>query len=696
MDNKQPHEILNEQLRFETLLTHLSALFINFPSTFVGGQIEKGLRLIVEFLDMDRGMLALFDEDSGAVRTVWSYTVPGVGFPEAEDLNSCFPWYAKMLVRGAPIVLPRIPDDFPEEAVEEQEYYITAGIKAGMTIPIKVRGAVFGACVFLSKREVRLWPDDTVRKLTLLAEILANVFGRMRAEEQNVRLLGFEKLLSTISTKLINLPVLEIDGEIQRGLQAVVEFLGVDRGTVFEFSPDMLSMNRIHSWTEEGILSSPVSYETEELPWTSEKLQKRELVLFEKVDDLPPEAGIDKQVLLNYRIKSAVMVPMIAGGSILGSVSVSTIRREIAWPRQLLDRLKVIGDIFAGALARKQAEESLHEALNELMGLKEQLEAENIYLRKEIKVEHHLDKIVGRSAGLKHVFFRASQVAQTDATVLILGETGTGKDLIAVAIHNMSPRKDRPLITVNCAVLPADLIESELFGHEKGAFTGADARQIGRFETAHNSTLCLDEIGELPLKLQAKLLRVIQHGEFERLGSPHTYKVDVRIVATTNRSLEEEVRKGRFRQDLFYRLNVFPIMIPPLRERKEDITLLVEAFAVKYGRKLGKKITSIARDTMKELLEYPWPGNIRELESVIERSVILCPGPVLRLADKLTVPSCKAISGKSTLQDVEREHILTVLSESRWRVEGANGAAAVLGLHPSTLRSRMRKLGIST
>ena len=443
-------------------------------------------------------------------------------------------------------------------------------------------------------------------------------------------------------------------------------------------------------------MSSPVSYETEELPWTSEKLQKRELVLFEKVDDLPPEAGIDKQVLFYYRIKSAVMVPMIAGGSILGSVSVSTIRREIAWPRQLLDRLKVIGDIFAGALARKQAEESLHEALNELMGLKEQLEAENIYLRKEIKVEHHLDKIVGRSAGLKHVFFRASQVAQTDATVLILGETGTGKDLIAVAIHNMSPRKDRPLITVNCAVLPADLIESELFGHEKGAFTGADARQIGRFETAHNSTLCLDEIGELPLKLQAKLLRVIQHGEFERLGSPHTYKVDVRIVATTNRSLEEEVRKGRFRQDLFYRLNVFPIMIPPLRERKEDITLLVEAFAVKYGRKLGKKITSIARDTMKELLEYPWPGNIRELESVIERSVILCPGPVLRLADKLTVPSCKAISGKSTLQDVEREHILTVLSESRWRVEGANGAAAVLGLHPSTLRSRMRKLGIST
>jgi transcriptional regulator with GAF, ATPase, and Fis domain len=265
---------------------------------------------------------------------------------------------------------------------------------------------------------------------------------------------------------------------------------------------------------------------------------------------------------------------------------------------------------------------------------------------------------------------------------------------MAIAIHNMSSRRDRPLVTINCAALPADLIENELFGHEKGAFTGADAKQLGRFEIAHNSTLYLDEIGELPLKLQAKLLRVIQNGEFQRLGSPHTHKVDVRIVATTNRNLQEEVHKGRFRQDLFYRLNVFPVVIPPLRERKEDIPRLVEAFAMKYSRKLGKKITSIARGTMKMLMEYPWPGNIRELESVIERSVILCPGTVLRLAEKLTVPPSNMVDKKIKLEDVVRDHILTVLSESRWRIEGANGAAAKLGLHPSTLRSRMHKLGI--
>ena len=231
------------------------------------------------------------------------------------------------------------------------------------------------------------------------------------------------------------------------------------------------------------------------------------------------------------------------------------------------------------------------------------------------------------------------QVAPTNTTILILGETGTGKELIAAAIHNMSPRKERPLITVNCAALPGNLIESELFGREKGAFTGADVRRMGRFEIANGSTLCLDEIGELPLDLQGKLLRVIQHNEFERLGSSHTIKVDVRIMATTNRDLEEEVRQGRFRQDLYYRLNVFPITVPPLRQRKDDIPLMVQAFMERYSRKLGKQITTIPKETMKALQDYPWPGNVRELESIIERAVILCPGPVLQLADKLEISS---------------------------------------------------------
>jgi PAS domain S-box-containing protein len=342
----------------------------------------------------------------------------------------------------------------------------------------------------------------------------------------------------------------------------------------------------------------------------------------------------------------------------------------------------------------KQQTLDLQAALSEIRALKTQLEAENIYFREENKMKHRYENIIGQSDSLKYVLYRAEQVAPMNTTILILGETGTGKELIAAAIHEMSPRKDRPLITVNCAALPGNLIESELFGREKGAFTGADTRRIGRFEIAHGSTLCLDEIGELPLELQAKLLRVIQHGEFERLGSSQTTKVDVRIVATTNRDLEEEIRQGRFRQDLYYRLNVFPITVPPLRLRKDDIPLMVQAFIARYSKKVGKQITSIPKETMTVLQDYPWPGNVRELESIIERAVILCPGPVLQLADILKTSSPQTSSTVRTLEASERNQIIKILSETRWRIEGNDGAAAILGLHPSTLRARMHKLKI--
>jgi transcriptional regulator with PAS, ATPase and Fis domain len=343
---------------------------------------------------------------------------------------------------------------------------------------------------------------------------------------------------------------------------------------------------------------------------------------------------------------------------------------------------------------RKRAEESLRKAYSEIKSLKDRLEAENIYFRKEITTKHQFDHIIGQSNAFKYVLFRAEQVAPQNTTVLVLGETGTGKELIAAAIHQMSPRKDRPLVTVNCAALPASLIESELFGREKGAYTGADAQQIGRFELADGSTLCLDEIGELPMEVQAKLLRAIEHSEFQRLGSSRTIKVDVRLIATTNRDLEEEVRKGRFRQDLYYRLNVFPLTVPPLRQRKEDIPLLVQVFTERYARELGKEITAIPSETMRALQDYDWPGNVRELENVIERSVILCTGSVLQLADKLENPPVSLSSDLRTLEEMEREQILKTLSETRWRINGKKGAAAILGLHPSTLRARMQKLGI--
>jgi formate hydrogenlyase transcriptional activator len=346
---------------------------------------------------------------------------------------------------------------------------------------------------------------------------------------------------------------------------------------------------------------------------------------------------------------------------------------------------------------RKGAEESLQDALAEIRRLKDRLEAENIYLQQEVAREYNFGEIIGQSNAIAYVFFRIEQVAPQDATVLLLGETGTGKGLIARAIHTRSSRRDRPMITVNCTALPANLIESELFGREKGAFTGADARQIGRFELADGGTIFLDEIGEMPLELQSKLLRVIQDGEFERLGSPRTIKIDARIIAASNRNLEEEIRNGRFREDLFYRLNVFPITIPPLRQRKEDIPLLVNYFVAKFNKKMGKKIETVSKETLNTLQEYHWPGNVRELESVIERAVITSQGTALQVLDRFDT---FRKTGELVAQDVkdlaelEHDHILQVLQQTGWRIEGKNGAAVLLGLNPSTLRARMRKYGI--
>jgi chemotaxis protein methyltransferase CheR len=343
---------------------------------------------------------------------------------------------------------------------------------------------------------------------------------------------------------------------------------------------------------------------------------------------------------------------------------------------------------------RKLAELNLQVALSEIIELKEKLEIERAYLQEEIKLEYNYDNIIGQSDGLKYVLYKVEQIAPSDTTVLVLGETGTGKELVARAIHGLSPRKDRALVKVNCATLPSNLIESELFGHEKGAFTGAHVRQLGRFEIANGATLFLDEIGELPLELQPKLLRVIQDGEFERLGSSGTIKVDVRVIAATNRNLEEEVRRGRFREDLWYRLSIFPITVPPLRERMDDISLIVDFFVDKISKRLGKSIESIPTSVMNTLQDYQWPGNVRELENVLERAVINSSGPKLRLVDELKKPHKDLTTAQKTLEEVERDHIVRVLEHTNWKVSGKNGAAEILGLNRSTLRARIRKLGI--
>ena len=357
------------------------------------------------------------------------------------------------------------------------------------------------------------------------------------------------------------------------------------------------------------------------------------------------------------------------------------------------DGMPVCRVVIIDITEQKRLEEA-ENVISEINRNKELLEIERGYLQDEIKLLYNHEDIIGRSDGLKYVLYKVEQIAATDTNVLVLGETGTGKELVVRSIHSNSLRKNRTLVKVNCAALPPNLIESELFGHEKGSFTSSQARFLGRFEVANGGTLFLDEIGELPLDLQAKLLRVVEDGEFERLGSTDTIKVDTRIIAATNRDLEEEVRNGRFREDLWYRLNVFPITVPPLRDRLNDIPPLVDFCVKKISKRLGKTIEIIPKGVMSTLESYHWPGNVRELQNVLERAILNSSGPTLCLADELKKRSGDLAGIKKSLEEVERDYIVRILEETQWKVGGQNSASEILGLNRSTLRARMRKLDI--
>jgi formate hydrogenlyase transcriptional activator len=406
------------------------------------------------------------------------------------------------------------------------------------------------------------------------------------------------------------------------------------------------------------------------------------------IGDWRDESLAEKPLLLKTGILSTVSAPLIAAGRAIGVLHVGS-QEANRYTAEDAECLLALAQQIALAIENMLAYE-------EIACLKARLEEENVYLREEARGSASLEGIIGESRAICKVKDAVATVAGTDATVLISGETGTGKELVACAIHEASARQGRTLVKVNCAALPATLIESELFGHEKGAFTGALARRIGRFELADKGTIFLDEVGDLPLELQAKLLRVLQEGEFERVGGAQTLKVNVRVVAATNQNLEAAVAAGRFRADLFYRLNVFPISVAPLRERKEDIPLLVRHLVIRKAARLGKRIEEVPKREIEALVAYSWPGNVRELDNVVERAVILTRGATLDLEDCLPVaaPTPPVLSGLQTLADVERQHVLEALRSTRGRVSGPRGAARLLGIKPTTLEARIRRLGI--
>jgi formate hydrogenlyase transcriptional activator len=415
-------------------------------------------------------------------------------------------------------------------------------------------------------------------------------------------------------------------------------------------------------------------------------------------------AGLEAKFPKEKDIESGVGVPIFSSksGEVIGHI-LAVDPNPVTTEKNQTSILRIFAARAGAEIERMKAEKELEKAneelklrLKEIESLKNQLQLENKYLQEEIKLTYNFEEIISRSKDFQKILQQIQQVASTDATVLILGESGTGKELIARAVHNISNRSKRPLVKVNCATLPANLIESELFGHEKGAFTGAMDRKIGRFELADGGSIFLDEIGELPVELQAKLLRVLQEGEFERLGNPKTMKVNVRVIAATNRNLQQAIEKKEFREDLYYRLNVFPIVCPPLRDRKEDIPLLVKHFCKKHEGKIGRTITNIPTKVMDALMAYDWPGNIRELENIMERAMILSQNGVLEYGEWIPVQKTSGTSKSSTgkLNDVEKDHIIEVLNKTGWKVSGEKGAAKILGLNPTTLEARMKKLGI--
>ncbi len=517
-----------------------------------------------------------------------------------------------------------------------------------------------------------------------------DITERQQAEDEIVRFADFQKLLAELSSNLIQGTPEQIEQQVRKGLRITGVHYGIDSVSTWWVSDDRTRANLEFRWSVGGDENLAESYSLEKLGWVNETLSATKPIVLDDVQSLVDSGCGGAALIRETKARSIVSLPIVLNDVTVGAISFICFRKKKSWSPKTVEELTLISEAIGGALARLRG-------VVEIQRLKEKLQEENYYLRSEVMLSHKFSDIVGEDEGLKHCLQMVEKVAPTDAAVLILGESGTGKELIARSIHELSSRRERPMISVNCPALPSTLIESELFGHEKGAFTGATSKRPGRFELAEGGTLFLDEIGELSLDLQAKLLRVLQTGEYERLGGTETRVANVRLIAATNRDLRSATASGEFREDLFYRINSFPIELPPLRDRSGDIPLLAEHFVRKHAGRLNKTITAISASMISELNSYEWPGNIRELESVIVRALISAgDNSVLRLPEPLRTDDSQTGNGNgsSSLDYEERSHIVAVLESAGWKISGPQGAAEKLGLAPSTLRSRMKKLGI--
>lgn len=701
-------EEMDERQRFIILIFELFAKITRLQPNQIDDEIAKQLTLIGEYWNFDQIILEELLDD-GFNRDHHSYISPNIVKQPFSSVKDQLPWVYDKTSQGETVILVQLPEDLPKSAKIDRQFCEKSGIKSAVVFPLKIGDKIRGEFTLISIQEKRQWTRNMVEQLQYLSDVLSGVLEQKRAGNKQQETIQIQSLLSDVSSTYINLPIWEIKKGIQNDLGKLGQFLGVDRCIFYRSCEDKPGFETASdfAWWPKSDTKLAIDCKKwadnepdfqNRMAYLFDNWQKGKVVKYSNQDELPDEAEQFKYVHKRYQLKSFLSVPIFVSGSVAGAMIIGTIYSYQSWPDSLSSTLQLFGEVFANALMRMKSEETLQNALSEIKQLKQQIEKDNTYLKEEIKLEHNHDEIIGKNSALKNTLLKVEQVAPLDTTVLILGETGTGKELIARAIHNASQRRDRPLIKVNCAVLTANLVESELFGHEKGAFSHAMNKRVGRFELANGATLFLDEIGELPVELQAKLLRVLQEGEFERVGSSLTIKTDVRIIVATNRNLEEEVEKGSFRRDLWYRLNIFPIKVPPLKDRREDIPLFINWFATKYGQKVGKNFDTIPQKSIDELNHYSWPGNVRELENMIERAVITSTGKKLKLdilVNQNPPPLITHNSGsEKTYQEFEQAFLYDVLIETGWKIEGPYGAAHKLGLKPSTLRNRMKRLSI--
>jgi formate hydrogenlyase transcriptional activator len=638
---------LAERLKFETVLSDISARFINLPPEKLDVEIESGLRMVLEFFQVDRcGLLRILPQRDAWEITHLANSQHGTPLPVGTVLSrSINPWAYDRLTKLGKVVQFTSLDDVPDEALVDKQTWKDWGIRSNLVIPIFTDKKIVHVIAINAVEKERAWPGEFIPRLQLLGEIFVNALERRKTEQ--ILRDSEERLNLAAASAGSGLWVIYADSGQLWATEKLREIL--------RFSPDEelnfeRFLERVHPDDRQGARET-----------LDACLQTREMVMLE------------------FRI-------LLPDGSVRWvAASGRSFHGNSEQPERVMG---VTTDITE----RKRMEVQLQERLREIEALKHRLEKENVYLQEEIELLSDHAEIVGQSSAVKQFLGQAEQVAPTDAAVLVLGETGTGKELLARAIHRMSNRRDRPLVTVNCATLPPTLVESELFGREKGAYTGAMTRLVGRFELADGSTLFLDEVGEIPPEIQPKLLRVLEEGRFERLGSTRSLKADVRIIAATNRDLARDVDEGRFRKDLYYRLNVFPISIPPLRERLEDLPQLVWAFIQQFEKKIGKRIDSIPSKCMRALESYSWPGNVRELRNVIERAMIVSRDGKLAI-DLPQQPRVEAPE-PTDLNSVNRRLVLSVLNKTNWRISGRGGAAEILGLKRTTLQSLMKRLGI--